>query len=87
MDFPEPPDPRPRPKLARYMFERGLKPADVSEALDGKVSDELIRLVTLPFDHPAFREAKPWLIEAVRKWTRGEVGAADWTAPQPESVP
>ncbi|WP_174302121.1 hypothetical protein [Caulobacter sp. S45] len=69
--MPSAPNPKPRPKLAQFLFDRRLTYRDAAEALD--VSYETIRRLCLPFVDPARRVPKPPLMARIQAWTSGEV--------------
>ncbi len=68
-----------RPKLAAFMFERGLSIDDIAPVIGH--SREYVRQIILPWDHPLRREPKLSVIEILATWSVGEITAADWVAP------
>lgn len=77
--LPAPPDPRPRPKWALFLWERGLTPDDVVPVV-GK-SREHIRKLGLPWSDPVRIEPSDEEKARIAEWTGGEVGADDWRPP------
>jgi hypothetical protein len=75
-----PPDPRPRPPLAAYLFERRLSTREAAKLIG--CSHEQLRCATLPFDDPAWKPASIKLRQKVNSWTRGAIGLGDWMAQQ-----
>lgn len=73
-----PPDPILRPKLAHFMWARGLRLKDL-EAPTGR-SHEYIRRVCLPFSDPARTVPDDEFIGRVEAYTAGEVSKADFEA-------
>lgn len=75
------PQVQPRPKLAQWMFERGLKPADAEREIG--VGRERLRRMCLPFGDPnRIKHVKEDVLTRIIEWTRGEVTAVDFIAPE-----
>lgn len=72
----------PRPKLATWLFERGLTPKTpiVGERLG--VSYESVRRYCLPFDAPGRVVPPRDVLERIVAWTEGEVTVEDFYEPQ-----
>lgn len=68
-----------RPKLATWLFERGIKPAVAARTLG--VGREQARRYCLPFGDPLRAIPRQDVIQRVVDWTRGEVTPADFYAP------
>lgn len=67
---------KPRPKLAQWMFDRGLVPADLSASL--QVSSETIRRYCLPIGHPERRRPHGAVMRRIVNLTSGEVQPPDF---------
>ena len=80
---------RPRPRLARWLFDRGLEFRDGGDYFG--CSHETLRLVCLPFDDPKRRVPNKELMSAIYAGTAGEITAihffpeqlTDASAPEP----
>lgn len=72
------PNPIKRPKLALFLWERGLRFRDVEKAL-GR-SYEHIRQVCLPFADPARKIPDAALLARIETFTDGEVTKKDFEA-------
>lgn len=81
------PDPRPRPKLAHWRFERGLSligtaglivKAASELGLEVSCSDETVRLICLPFEDPRRRVPRGGILQAIEKMTAGQIGEPDF---------
>lgn len=68
-----------RPTLARWMFERGLRPKDAIGALG--VSGESIRRYCLPFGHADRQVPTEPVMLRIRDWTSGAITPADFYPP------
>jgi hypothetical protein len=78
------PPPVNRPKFWTYYRERDLSAHEVARKF-GR-SREWLRLITLLFEDPGRRIPDQDDVEAIRIWTRGEVGPADWYRPAPSAA-
>ena len=74
------PPPIKRPKLAQWLWERGLVFRDVEADL-GR-SYEYIRQVCLPFSDPARKQPDDAFIERAESFTAGEVTRKDFDPPE-----
>lgn len=75
-----PPEPKPRARLAHYLFERRMTSREAGKALG--VSYEQVRRVCLPLDDPDWRRPSDKLKQRVAAWTRGAVaGPEAWPEP------
>lgn len=74
-----PPAPIPRPKLARWLFDRGLSTADAAAALG--CSEQTIRNISAPFSAATRTRPRDALIERIVEWTNGDVTAGDFYPP------
>ena len=72
----QPPAPIDRPKLAHWMFVRGLKPKDGATPLG--CTAQTVRRLCLPFGHPERRIPDEAQLERIVSWTDGEVTAPDF---------
>lgn len=75
----QPPEPLERPKLARWMWERGLKWADGATALG--VSGEQVRRYCLEFGHTQRQLPSREAMERIHAWTNGAITPADFYPP------
>lgn len=73
------PPPQPRPKLAWFIFERGLELKVVASALG--CSYEQVRLICLPFSDDRRRVPGAGLMERIVAWTDGVVQPIDFYPP------
>lgn len=73
------PAPIPRPKLARWLFDRGLSTADAATALG--CSEQTVRNITAPFNSENRTRPRDPLIEKIVEWTNGEITAGDFYPP------
>lgn len=73
------PAPANRPAFWRYYRERDLSVDEVARTF-GR-SREWLRLITLPFDDPARRVPDKDDVEAIRRWSRGEIPPESWYPP------
>jgi len=72
----DPPSIVPRPKLAVWMYVRGLKPKDGAAPLG--VKGEQVRRYCLPFDDPMRVVPPPKVMPRIVAWTAGEITANDF---------
>lgn len=72
-------EPRQRPSLARFVWERGYTWQEAGELFG--CSGEAVRLWCLPFDDPARRTPDRSSMEKIVAGTNGEVTAADFYQP------
>lgn len=79
------PTPADRPKLYRWMFDRGLKSADAAAALD--CSPQTVRNICQPFDDDRRLKPSDALLEKIVRWTGGEVAAGDFYPPRLRGEP
>lgn len=70
------PEQQTRPKIAHFIFERGLSLRAAARKLG--CSHEQLRRVALPYDHPKFRAPSDRLRAKVAVWSKGHVGIDDW---------
>lgn len=75
----EVPEPVERPKLARWLWDRKLKPADAAPHLG--VSAEQVRRYCLEFGHVDRQVPRTEVMEKILALTGGEVTAADFYPP------
>lgn len=66
----------PRPRLALWMYVRGLRPKDGAEPLG--VKGEQVRRYCLPFSDPMRVVPPPKVMPRIVAWTDGEVTANDF---------
>lgn len=76
MPIEQPPRIIPRPKLALWMFLRGLKLRDATQPLG--VQAEQVRRYCLPFGDPLRVVPPAAVMTKIVQWTAGEVGPADF---------
>lgn len=74
------PPPRPRPRLAAFIFDRGLDLKDVGDAIG--CSHEQVRLICLPFGDPKRRVPGAELMERIVLWTNRAVTPSDFYPPE-----
>lgn len=74
-----------RPKLAQWMWLRGLRAKDGADALDCGV--ELVRRLCLPFGDPLRRIPSERMMLQIQAWTDGDVGPADFYPAAEPSCP
>ncbi len=67
---------RPRPKFARWIFDRGLDYRVLAGPL--RSSHETIRRICLPFDDPGRRVPQRALMERIIELTEGEIAPGDF---------
>ncbi len=80
MAAPEAPPPvRPRPRLARFMFERDVRAPLAAKALG--ISEQHVHNITRAFDDPRRKTPSAELMMRIAAWTGGEVGPADFYPP------
>jgi hypothetical protein len=72
----KPPNPVPRPKLASYIWARGMELKAVGDAID--CSHEHVRRMCLPFGDPNRRVPAEDLMARIVAWTDGEIRPADF---------
>lgn len=75
----ETPEPVERPKLARWMWDRKLKPTDAAEPLG--VTPEQVRRYCLEFGHSNRTVPGREVLARIAAWTRGEVVERDFYPP------
>lgn len=73
------PDPVERPKLARWMWDRKLKPTDAAKPLG--VTPEMARRYCLEFGHPNRAVPGPEVMAKIADWTAGQVVERDFYPP------
>ena len=73
------PSPDPRPKLAQYLFDRGMTYREASVPLE--TTHETVRRMCLPFSDPQRRVPRPPLMTRIQAWTQGEISPADFYQP------
>lgn len=78
-DIPAAPEPVSRPRLARFIWERGLTLKEAARPLG--CSYEQLRLICLPFGHVDRRVPRDALLARIVNWTGGEITAADFYPP------
>ena len=69
-----------RPKLALWMFQRGLLPKHAAPELG--VGREQVRRYCLPFGDPLRAIPTEGVMERIVAWTRGEITPADFYPPK-----
>lgn len=69
----------PRPKLAKFLFDRDIDPSRVAPVFG--VQPETVRRWCLPFGHRDRRRPKDDKLELIIAYTQGEVTAADFYPP------
>lgn len=74
--LPPAPDPLHLPKFALWCFQRGLKLAEIAEALD--CSHETARRLQMPFGEKRRCIPKQDLMNRLVHWTGGEIQPADF---------
>jgi hypothetical protein len=75
----EPSQPRPKPKLAQWLFDRDVKPPAAAAKLG--VSPMQVRRYLLPFHDPRRQIPGEEVLRAIVEWTAGEVTVADFYPP------
>jgi len=80
-----PPSPIKRPKLALFLWERGLRFRDVEAPL-GR-SYEHIRQVCLPFSDPGRKMPDEALLARIEAFTHGQVTKGDFDPPEADVAP
>lgn len=73
------PDPVERPKLAHWLWVRGLKPAHIAAHL--QVTPEAVRKYCLEFGHPARAMPGREVLARISELTKGEVAERDFYPP------
>ena len=73
------PTPDARPRLYRWLFERGLSTADAARELD--CSRQTVRNITQPFGDERRVKPSDALLEKIVVWTAGAITAADFYPP------
>ena len=81
----QPPQIVPRPKLALWMFLRGLKLKDAVGPLG--VQAEQVRRYCLPFGDALRAVPPPAVMRKIQVWTQGEVGPSDFYEPERADTP
>ena len=79
------PTPTDRPKLYRWLFDRGLKTADAAVALE--CSRQTVRNICQPFNDTRRVKPSDALLGRIVIWTKGEVTAVDFYPPSLRSGP
>lgn len=79
------PEPVARPKLARWMFERGLKPRHATGPL--RIGELSVRRYCKPFGDPERRIPDEQTMARIVAWTAGEVTPADFYPPHLSEQP
>lgn len=74
-----------RPKLDRWLRDRGLGPAALGERWG--ITPQGASRYLLPFTHPQRIIPNEARMADALAWTRGEVVAADWYSPELSGVP
>lgn len=75
----KPPEPVERPKLARWMWDRKLKPRDAEGPLE--VSAEMVRKYCLEFGHPDRAVPGDQVLARIVSWTGGDIAERDFYPP------
>lgn len=78
-DSPAPRSPRPRPRLAHWVWERGYTWNEAGELFE--CSGEAVRLWCLPFDDPGRRTPDKASLGRIVRVTGGVIGGADFIPP------
>jgi hypothetical protein len=78
--IPTAPKPIPRPKLARFIFDRGLDLKQAAEPLG--CSYEQVRLICLPFGDERRRVPGSELMARIVVWTENAITPADFYPPE-----
>jgi hypothetical protein len=82
------PDPQERPRLAHFLWERGMSFRDAALALKPLTrSHEYLRLICLPFGHPKRLQPDAETLARIIEWTGGVIGEADFAPPQVALTP
>lgn len=74
--MPTSPDLKPKPKLARWMFERGISAQSAASELG--CSTQTVRNITRPFGDPRRTVPHEDLMGRIVGWTKGEIVAGDF---------
>jgi len=74
-----PPEPVERPKLARWMWDRNLKPRDLAASFG--VSQEQVRRYCLEFGHPDRAMPRRDVLAKIERFTQGAVTERDFYPP------
>lgn len=74
-----PPSPIARPKLAAWLFERGITTAAAAEALG--CSEQTVLNMCKPFGEAGRTVPREALLEKIVAWTEGAVTAVDFYPP------
>lgn len=74
-----PPSPIARPKLASWLFERGINTAAAAEALE--CSEQTVLNMCKPFGEASRTVPREALLEKIVAWTEGAVTAVDFYPP------
>ena len=69
-----------RPKLAKWMFERGIKPAEAARHIG--VSAVTVRQYIRPFGDLARQVPSQSVLAKIIAWTQGDVTVADFYPPE-----
>ncbi|MDR3513752.1 MAG: hypothetical protein P4L73_19115 [Caulobacteraceae bacterium] len=78
-------EPITRPKLARWLFERGLKRRDAAAPLG--VTPQAVGRYIRPFGDPLRQVPGLEVMERVVAWTGGEIRPADFYPPELSAAP
>jgi hypothetical protein len=79
------PDPVERPALARWMWDRKLKPRHAEAPLG--ITGEQVRRYCLEFGHPDRAIPPQAVLERIVAWTQGAITAADFYPPHLQRQP